>query len=105
VKPLRDIPYPSSLEAVKDLIGKYADERIANNIKRYESAINQGRGTSPKVMFFSFGHFVDFLFLSSILSDRIMCRCKEILSFTGMFRKVHLEPWYHLGARGISGNR
>ena len=35
VKPLRDIPYPSSPEAVKDLIGKYADERIANNIKRY----------------------------------------------------------------------
>ncbi len=35
VKPLRDIPYPSSPEAVKDLIGKYADERISNNIKRY----------------------------------------------------------------------
>jgi len=35
VKPLRDIPYPSSPEAVKDLIGKYTDERIANNIKRY----------------------------------------------------------------------
>jgi aryl-phospho-beta-D-glucosidase BglC (GH1 family) len=35
VKPLRDIPYPSSPQAVKDLIGKYADERIANNIKRY----------------------------------------------------------------------
>jgi len=35
VKPLRDIPYPSSPEAVKDLIEKYADERIKNNIKRY----------------------------------------------------------------------
>ncbi|NQT02515.1 MAG: cellulase family glycosylhydrolase [Planctomycetes bacterium] len=35
VKPLRDIPYPSSPEAVKDLIGKYPDERTANNIKRY----------------------------------------------------------------------
>ena len=35
VKPLRDIPYPSSPEAVKDLIGKYTDERITNNIKRY----------------------------------------------------------------------
>jgi aryl-phospho-beta-D-glucosidase BglC (GH1 family) len=35
VKPLRDIPYPSSPEAVKDLIGKYTDQRIANNIKRY----------------------------------------------------------------------
>jgi aryl-phospho-beta-D-glucosidase BglC (GH1 family) len=35
VKPLRDIPYPSSPEAVKHLIGKYADERIAKNIRRY----------------------------------------------------------------------
>ncbi len=35
VKPLRNIPYPSSPEAVKDLIGKYPDERTANNIKRY----------------------------------------------------------------------
>jgi aryl-phospho-beta-D-glucosidase BglC (GH1 family) len=35
VKPLRDIPYPSSPEAVKDLIGKYRDERTANNIKHY----------------------------------------------------------------------
>ena len=35
VKPLRDIPYPSSPEAVKDLIGRYTDERITNNIKRY----------------------------------------------------------------------
>ncbi len=35
VKPLRNIPYPSSPEAVKDLIGKYTDERITNNIKRY----------------------------------------------------------------------
>jgi len=35
VKLLRDIPYPSSPESVKDLIGKYTDERIANNIKRY----------------------------------------------------------------------
>jgi hypothetical protein len=35
VKPLRDIPYPSSPEAVKGLIGKYSDEKIVNNIKRY----------------------------------------------------------------------
>ncbi len=35
VKPLRNIPYPSSPEAVKDLIEKYPDERTANNIKRY----------------------------------------------------------------------
>jgi aryl-phospho-beta-D-glucosidase BglC (GH1 family) len=35
VKPLRDIPYPSSPEVVKDLIDKYPDERIRNNIKRY----------------------------------------------------------------------
>ncbi|UCC99520.1 MAG: cellulase family glycosylhydrolase [Phycisphaerales bacterium] len=35
VKPLRDIPYPSCPEAVKDLMGKYADERISNNIERY----------------------------------------------------------------------
>ena len=35
VKPLRDIPYPSSPEAVKDLLGKYTDERITNNIKQY----------------------------------------------------------------------
>ncbi|MBC8468328.1 MAG: cellulase family glycosylhydrolase [Planctomycetes bacterium] len=35
VKPLRDIPYPSSPEAVKDLIVKYPDERTANNIKSY----------------------------------------------------------------------
>jgi hypothetical protein len=34
-----------------------------------------------------------------------MCRCKEILSSTGMFRKVHPEPWYYPGARAISGNR
>ena len=35
VKPLRDIPYPSSPEAVKDLTGKYTDKRIVNNIKHY----------------------------------------------------------------------
>jgi endoglucanase len=35
VKPLRDIPYPSSPEVVKELIGKYSDQRIVNNIKRY----------------------------------------------------------------------
>lgn len=35
VKPLRNIPYPSSPEAVKDLIEKYPDEKTANNIKRY----------------------------------------------------------------------
>jgi len=35
VKPLRDIPYPSSPEAVKDLIDKYPDERIKNNLKHY----------------------------------------------------------------------
>jgi aryl-phospho-beta-D-glucosidase BglC (GH1 family) len=35
VKPLRNIPYPSSPEAVKDLMGKYTDQKIVNNIKRY----------------------------------------------------------------------
>jgi aryl-phospho-beta-D-glucosidase BglC (GH1 family) len=35
VKPLRAIPYPSSPEAVKDLIEKYSDEDIIRNIKRY----------------------------------------------------------------------
>jgi len=35
VKPLRNIPYPSSPEAVKNLIEKYADKRIANNIRHY----------------------------------------------------------------------
>lgn len=35
VKPLRDIPYPSSPEAVKDLIDKYPDQRTADNIKNY----------------------------------------------------------------------
>jgi len=35
VKPLRSIPYPSSPEAVADLIEKYSDEKIARNIKRY----------------------------------------------------------------------
>jgi len=35
VKPLRNIPYPSSPEAVKDLIGKYPDQKTANNIKHY----------------------------------------------------------------------
>ena len=35
VKPLRDIPYPSSPETVKDLIGKYSNEKIVNNIKHY----------------------------------------------------------------------
>jgi hypothetical protein len=32
---LRAIPYPSSPEAVKDLIERYSDEKIARNIKRY----------------------------------------------------------------------
>jgi aryl-phospho-beta-D-glucosidase BglC (GH1 family) len=35
VKPLRAIPYPSSPEAVKDLIEKYSDEKITRNIRRY----------------------------------------------------------------------
>jgi aryl-phospho-beta-D-glucosidase BglC (GH1 family) len=35
VKTLRDIPYPSSPEAVKDLIRKYTDKRIVNNIRHY----------------------------------------------------------------------
>ncbi|HCO96997.1 MAG TPA: hypothetical protein DIU00_24170 [Phycisphaerales bacterium] len=35
VKPLRAIPYPSSPEAVKDLIEKYSDEDIIRNTRRY----------------------------------------------------------------------
>jgi hypothetical protein len=35
VKPLRAIPYPSSPEAVKDLIEQYSDEEITRNIRRY----------------------------------------------------------------------
>jgi aryl-phospho-beta-D-glucosidase BglC (GH1 family) len=35
VKPLRDIPYPSSPDAVELLIGKFEDEQIANNIRHY----------------------------------------------------------------------
>jgi endoglucanase len=35
VKPLRAIPYPSSPEAVAGLIGKYSDETITRNIRRY----------------------------------------------------------------------
>jgi len=35
VKTLRNIPYPSSPQAVQDHIGKYADEKIDKNIKHY----------------------------------------------------------------------
>ena len=35
VKPLRAIPYPSSPEAVKDLIERYSDGEIVRNIRRY----------------------------------------------------------------------
>ena len=35
VKPLREIPYPSSPDAVEDLIEKNPDEKIAGNIRRY----------------------------------------------------------------------
>jgi hypothetical protein len=35
VKPLRAIPYPSTPEAVKDLIEKYSDEEIRRNVTRY----------------------------------------------------------------------
>lgn len=35
VKTLRDIPYPSTPEAVKDLIEKYPSEEIKRNIKHY----------------------------------------------------------------------
>ena len=35
VKTLRDIPYPSSPEAVKYLLAKYTDEQIVRNIRRY----------------------------------------------------------------------
>jgi hypothetical protein len=32
---LRDVPYPSSPEAVEDLIGKHSDEQIKRNIRHY----------------------------------------------------------------------
>jgi endoglucanase len=35
VKSLRDIPYPSSPEAVKDLMEKYSDEQVTRNIRHY----------------------------------------------------------------------
>jgi hypothetical protein len=35
VKTLRDIPYPSSPEAVRDLIEKYPDKEISSNIRHY----------------------------------------------------------------------
>ena len=35
VKTLRDIPYPSSPEVVKNVMAKYTDEEIVRNIRRY----------------------------------------------------------------------
>ena len=35
VKPLRAIPYPSSPEAVRDLVEKYSDDKIARHIEHY----------------------------------------------------------------------
>ena len=35
MKTLRDIPYPSSPEVVKNVLAKYTDEEIVRNIRHY----------------------------------------------------------------------
>jgi aryl-phospho-beta-D-glucosidase BglC (GH1 family) len=45
VKTLRDVPYPSSPEAVEGLIGNYSDERIKRNLRHY----GDGRWNAEKI--------------------------------------------------------